>query len=60
MHVEINGLLGLALLVADVYAIVSTAQSTHSTGGKVAWIVVILLLPVLGFILWLVFGPRSR
>lgn len=59
MHVEINGLFGILLLVGDVYAIVSTTQSDRSTGTKVAWIVSILLLPALGFILWLLLGPRS-
>ncbi|MGQ3030537.1 MAG: PLDc N-terminal domain-containing protein, partial [Ferrovibrionaceae bacterium] len=43
-----------------VYAIVKIVQSGASTGSKVVWIVVILLLPVLGFILWLLFGPASR
>lgn len=59
MHIEVNGLLGILLLVGDVYAIVSTAQSNRSTGAKVAWIVAILLLPALGFILWWLLGPRS-
>lgn len=55
-----SGIFGLIVLVADVYAIVKTVQSNASTGAKVLWIVVILLLPVLGFILWLLFGPSSR
>ncbi len=55
-----SGLLGLIVLIADVYAIVKIVQSGASTGSKVIWIVVILLLPVLGFILWLLFGPSSR
>ena len=33
--------------------------SSASTGAKVGWTVLILLLPVLGFIIWLVAGPRS-
>lgn len=49
----------LLVLIADVYAIVSTAQSAATTGVKVVWIVVIIVLPVLGFILWLLFGPKS-
>jgi len=59
MGIEINGLLGLLVLVLDVYAIVKTVQSGASTGGKVLWIVIILLLPVVGFLAWLVFGPKG-
>jgi hypothetical protein len=59
MGIEINGLLGLLVLVLDVYAIVKTVQSGASTGGKVLWIVIILLLPVVGFLAWLLFGPKG-
>lgn len=59
MSIEVNGFLGLVLLVLDVYAIVKTVQSGATTGGKVLWIVVILLLPLVGFLAWLLFGPKS-
>lgn len=58
MNVEVGGILGFLLLVCIVYAIVKTAQSSASTGTKVIWIVVLLLLPVLGFILWFLLGPK--
>jgi hypothetical protein len=45
--------------VLNVWAIVRTVQSRAGTGTKVIWIVLILLLPVLGFILWLMLGPRD-
>ncbi|WP_455384837.1 PLDc N-terminal domain-containing protein [Acidihalobacter prosperus] len=59
MRIEINGLLGFILLVLDVWAIVKVVQSRASTGWKVLWIVLILILPLLGFILWLLFGPKD-
>lgn len=59
MGIEVNGFLGLVLLVLDVYAIIKTVQSGATTGGKVLWIVVILLLPLVGFLAWLLFGPKS-
>jgi hypothetical protein len=59
MNVEVSGLLGLVLLVLDVFAIVKTIGSGASTGTKVLWVVVILLLPLLGLILWWLFGPKS-
>lgn len=60
MGIEVGGIIGLIILIADIWAIVSTFQSSASTGSKVIWIVVILLLPLLGLILWFFFGPRSR
>ena len=59
MGIEIGGLLGLIVLIADVWAIVKTVGSRASTGGKVFWIVLILILPVLGLIIWLIAGPRT-
>jgi hypothetical protein len=57
MGIEVGGLVGLLILIADIWAIVKIFQSTASTGAKVLWIVLILLLPVFGLILWLLFGP---
>lgn len=59
MGVEVGGLLGLLILVADIWAIVKTVQSGASTGAKVLWIVLILILPLLGLIIWLFAGPRG-
>ena len=51
---------GIIVLIADVWAIVSISQSGATTGRRVVWIVIVILLPVLGFILWLLLGPKSR
>ena len=59
MGLEVGGLLGLIILIADVWAIINVLGSNASTGSKVLWTVVILILPVVGLILWLIFGPRS-
>ena len=34
--------------------------STETTGKKVIWVLVILFLPLFGFIAWLIIGPRAR
>lgn len=60
MGIEVGGILGLVILIADIWAIVKTFESSTSTGKKVLWIVLILLLPVLGLIIWLIAGPRPR
>ncbi len=55
-----GGFGGLIVLVADVWAIVNIFQSNSDTGKKVIWTVLVILLPVLGFILWLLFGPKTN
>jgi hypothetical protein len=60
MGIEVGGILGLVILIADIWAIVKTFESPISTGKKVLWIVLILLLPILGLIIWLIAGPRPR
>ncbi len=54
-----GGLLGLIILILDIYAIIKVVQSGASAGIKAIWIVVILLLPVLGLIIWALFGPKG-
>lgn len=56
---EISGIGGLILLILDIWAIVSVTGSGVSTGKKVLWVIVILVLPLIGFIIWLIAGPRS-
>lgn len=60
MGFEVTGFLSLLVLIADVYAIVKTLQSTADTGRKVIWIVIILVLPLLGVILWWLMGPKGK
>jgi hypothetical protein len=60
MRFEYTGLFGLLVLIADVWAIVNVVGSHSTTGKKVLWVVMILLLPVLGFIIWYFAGPRSH
>jgi hypothetical protein len=57
--VRYQGLGGLIILIADVWAIVNIFQSSASTGNKVLWTVLVVVLPVLGFILWFFLGPRT-
>jgi hypothetical protein len=54
-----GGLWGLIVLIADIWAIVNIVQSSASTGAKVGWTVLVILLPVLGFIIWFFAGPKT-
>jgi hypothetical protein len=49
----------LLVLVADVWAILNVVQSNESTGSKALWIVLVLLLPVVGFAVWYFTGPKT-
>ncbi len=56
---QYQGLFGLIVLIADVWAIVNVFQSSADTGNKVLWTVLVIILPVLGFILWYFLGPKT-
>lgn len=55
-----TGLMGLIILIADIYAIIQVLGSGASTGTKLLWILLILFLPVVGLIIWLLAGPGNR
>lgn len=59
MGIEVTGLGGLIILILDIWAIVSVVGANVPPGNKVLWILLILLLPIVGFVLWLLFGPRA-
>lgn len=54
------GILGLIILIADIYAIIKVAGSGASTLAKILWVVGILIFPVVGFVVWLLAGPRGN
>ncbi len=55
-----NGILGLIILLADIFAIIKIAKSSESTLMKVIWIVIVLILPVIGLIAWFFVGPGDK
>ena len=54
-----GGLWGLIVLVADIWALINILQSGAETGTKVLWVVLVIFLPVVGFILWYFIGPKT-
>ena len=54
-----TSIFGLIVLVLNIWAIWKTIGSPAATGDKALWIVLILVLPVLGLILWAIAGPRN-
>lgn len=59
MGIEVTGIGGLLLLALNVWAFVSIIGSHATTGSKVLWCLLVLLLPLLGFLIWLFAGPRA-
>ena len=52
-------LLGLLQLALAIYAIVMIIQSSAETGAKVLWLLLVLILPLVGLIIWALMGPGS-
>ena len=53
------GLIGLIIFVLDIIAIISVLMGRGSVGHKLLWILLILILPVLGMILYFLIGRNS-
>jgi hypothetical protein len=53
------GILGLLVFIADIYAIFNIFSSRVSVGAKLLWTLLVLILPVVGFIIWFIAGPRG-
>ena len=53
------GILGLLVLILNIYAVIKIWTSAASAGAKLLWTLLILVLPVIGFIIWFFAGPRG-
>lgn len=52
-------LITLVVLVLDIVAIVDAVKSSIDTGKKALWIILILLLPVIGMVLYFLIGKKK-
>jgi succinate dehydrogenase/fumarate reductase cytochrome b subunit len=59
LNMGFNGIWGLLVLAGDVWAIINIAQSSASNEKKALWIVLVVVLPLVGLILWYFLGPKS-
>jgi len=55
-----GSILGILILIGDIWALISILQSSVGNDKKLLWVVVVVLLPVIGLILWFFMGPRNR
>ena len=54
------GIGGIIVLILDIWAIIKILQSGASNGEKLLWILLIIVLPLIGFIIWLLAGPGGQ
>ena len=54
---EMTGLFGILIFVADIWAILKIVKSSASDGKKALWIAIVVVLPLVGLILWYLMGP---
>jgi hypothetical protein len=55
-----GSLIGILILIADIYAIIKIAQSGAEPLKKALWIVGVILFPVVGLIAWYLAGPGGK
>ena len=51
---------GVLVLIGDIWAIINILQSSAANDKKLLWVIVVVLLPLVGLILWFFLGPRDR
>jgi uncharacterized membrane protein YhaH (DUF805 family) len=54
-----GGIIALVVLVLDIIAILDVLKSSIDTGKKALWIVLILVLPVIGMVLYFLIGQKK-
>ena len=60
VDINITGVGGFILLALNIWALISIIGSGASTGKKVLWVLLVLILPLVGFLIWIFIGPRAR
>jgi len=54
-----GGIAGLLVLVLDIIAIIDVLYSPMGMGKKALWVLLILVLPVVGMVLYFVIGKKQ-
>ncbi len=54
-----EAIIGIIILIADIWAIIQIVQSSATTGMKILWGLVILFLPLIVLLIWFFLGPKK-
>jgi len=57
---DLTGILGLVILIADIYAIVMILQSSAKGIEKLLWSLAVIVFPLIGLIVWYFAGPGKK
>lgn len=57
---ELTGIGGLIILIADIYAVVMILQSGARDVEKLIWALAVILLPLVGLVIWFLAGPGKK
>jgi hypothetical protein len=57
---DITGIGGLIVLIADIYAIIMILQSQAKSVEKLVWALAVFLLPLIGLVIWYFAGPGRK
>lgn len=56
----LEGIFGLIHLIVVIWAVLSIIKSGASTGSKILWGLLVLVLPLIGLIIWFLAGPKGN
>ena len=54
-----GGIIGLIVLILDVITIIDVVKSSMENGKKILWVLLIVILPVVGLILYYLMGKKK-
>jgi hypothetical protein len=56
----IYDIVGIITLLLVIWALIGILQSGASPLEKLIWVIIILVIPLVGFLLWYLMGPGSK
>ena len=56
----IYDIVGIITILLVIWALIGILQSSASPIEKLIWVIIILVLPLIGFVLWYLIGPGSK
>jgi hypothetical protein len=59
-EIKMYSVIGLLILILDIFAMIKIIQSSASGLEKILWILAVLIFPVVGMIIWFFAGPGGK
>jgi Phospholipase_D-nuclease N-terminal len=56
----IYDIIGIIELLLVIWALIGILQSSAAPVEKLIWVLIILIIPLVGFLLWYLIGPGSK